>query len=255
MGRSTLKSTGISVRLRSRIVNRGACTPSLTSRLATSRSSRTSSVRGSTTAARDVLVPAACRSTTVVRTPLATSDGGQGESGRARSDNEDIGVVHRYLLRSASQRLLASTMRPFSNNVNACWPTIVGMRRSSQQTKAVILAAARERFAESGFERATIRAIAADANIDPSMVMRYFGNKDQLFAAAADFDLQIPDLSDVEPRRSRRPNSRALRGAVGTRRGPGRAAEIEHDERRSGATHAGDLHNSAAAGDRQGEAR
>ena len=71
------------------------------------------------------------------------------------------------------------------------------MRRSSEQTKSVILAAARERFAEAGFERATIRAIAADANIDPSMVMRYFGSKDQLFAAAADFDLQIPDLSDV----------------------------------------------------------
>jgi AcrR family transcriptional regulator len=64
------------------------------------------------------------------------------------------------------------------------------------ETKAVILAAARQRFAESGFERATIRAIAADANIDPSMVMRYFGNKDLLFAAAADFDLQIPDLFD-----------------------------------------------------------
>jgi AcrR family transcriptional regulator len=72
------------------------------------------------------------------------------------------------------------------------------MRRSSEQTKAVILAAAKERFAESGFERATIRAIAADANIDPSMVMRYFGNKDQLFAAAADFNLQIPDLSGVD---------------------------------------------------------
>jgi AcrR family transcriptional regulator len=72
------------------------------------------------------------------------------------------------------------------------------MRRSSEDTKAKILAAARERFAASGFERATIRAIAADANIDPSMVMRYFGNKDQLFAAAADFDLQLPDLSGVD---------------------------------------------------------
>jgi AcrR family transcriptional regulator len=82
--------------------------------------------------------------------------------------------------------------------VNNCWPTLVGMRKTSAETKAVILAAARERFAESGFDRATIRAIAGDANIDPSMVMRYFGNKDQLFAAAADFDLQIPDLSDVE---------------------------------------------------------
>jgi AcrR family transcriptional regulator len=73
------------------------------------------------------------------------------------------------------------------------------MGRKADQTKAVILAAARERFAESGFEAATIRAIAADANIDPSMVMRYFGNKDLLFAAAAEFDLRFPDLSEVSP--------------------------------------------------------
>src|SRR6478609_4267693 len=90
-------------------------------------------------------------------------------------------------------------MQRRTDYVNTCWPTLVGMRRSSEQTKAVILAAAKERFAQSGFERATIRAIAAAANIDPSMVMRYFGNKDKLFAAAADFDLQIPDMSDVGP--------------------------------------------------------
>jgi AcrR family transcriptional regulator len=61
----------------------------------------------------------------------------------------------------------------------------------------VILAAARERFAADGYERATIRAIAADARIDPSMVMRYFGNKEQLFADAAEFDLELPDLREV----------------------------------------------------------
>ncbi|MFE3441927.1 TetR family transcriptional regulator [Nocardia sp. NPDC059180] len=71
------------------------------------------------------------------------------------------------------------------------------MRRSSGETKAVILAAARERFAADGYDRATIRAIAADAGIDPAMVMRYFGNKEGLFAAAAEFDLELPDLSTV----------------------------------------------------------
>jgi len=71
------------------------------------------------------------------------------------------------------------------------------MRRSAEATKTVILAAARERFAADGYERATIRAIAADAAIDPSMVMRYFGNKEGLFAAAADFDLELPDVSTV----------------------------------------------------------
>jgi AcrR family transcriptional regulator len=70
----------------------------------------------------------------------------------------------------------------------------VSQRRRSDATRAAILAAARERFAADGYERATIRAIAADAGIDPSMVMRYYGSKDRLFAAAAAFDLRLPDL-------------------------------------------------------------
>jgi AcrR family transcriptional regulator len=70
-------------------------------------------------------------------------------------------------------------------------------RRRSDATRAAILDSARERFASDGYERATIRAIAADAGIDPSMVMRYYGNKERLFAAAADFALDLPDLSHV----------------------------------------------------------
>ena len=31
------------------------------------------------------------------------------------------------------------------------------------------------------------------------MVMRYFGNKEKLFAAAAEFDLRLPDLSHLPP--------------------------------------------------------
>ena len=75
------------------------------------------------------------------------------------------------------------------------------MRRSSEETKAVILTAARERFGTSGFQAATIRAIAADAGIDPAMVMRYYGSKDKLFAAAVEFDLRFPDYDGTEPGR------------------------------------------------------
>ncbi|MEU5563064.1 TetR family transcriptional regulator [Micromonospora musae] len=71
--------------------------------------------------------------------------------------------------------------------------------RRSDATRAAILRAARDRFAAEGYERATIRAIAADARIDPSMVMRYYGNKEGLFAAAAEFDLRLPDLTAVPP--------------------------------------------------------
>ncbi|MFI6331301.1 TetR family transcriptional regulator [Micromonospora chersina] len=73
--------------------------------------------------------------------------------------------------------------------------------RRSDATRAAILRAARERFAADGYERATIRAIAADARIDPSMVMRYYGSKEGLFAAAAEFDLRLPDLAAVPPDR------------------------------------------------------
>ncbi|MFG2056377.1 TetR family transcriptional regulator [Micromonospora sp. NPDC048930] len=73
--------------------------------------------------------------------------------------------------------------------------------RRSDATRAAILRAARERFAADGYDRATIRAIAAEARIDPSMVMRYYGSKEGLFAAAAEFDLRLPDLADVPPER------------------------------------------------------
>ncbi|MFF5214081.1 TetR family transcriptional regulator [Micromonospora sp. NPDC000442] len=72
-----------------------------------------------------------------------------------------------------------------------------GGRRNSETTRAAILRAARDRFAADGYDRATIRAIAADARIDPSMVMRYYGSKENLFATAAEFDLRLPDLSGV----------------------------------------------------------
>ncbi|MEU5532567.1 TetR family transcriptional regulator [Streptomyces sp. NPDC020362] len=69
--------------------------------------------------------------------------------------------------------------------------------RRSDATRSAILTAARERFAADGYERATIRAIAKDARIDPSMVMRYFGSKEGLFAAAVALDLRLPDLTQV----------------------------------------------------------
>jgi AcrR family transcriptional regulator len=73
--------------------------------------------------------------------------------------------------------------------------------RRSDATRAAILNAARHRFATDGFQKATIRAIAADADIDPSMVMRYYGNKDGLFAAAVEVNLGLAEVGDIEPGR------------------------------------------------------
>ena len=53
-----------------------------------------------------------------------------------------------------------------------------------EHTRVAILDAARRAFATSGYERATLRAIARDAGVDPALVIHHFGNKEGLFAAA-----------------------------------------------------------------------
>ncbi|MDC2954298.1 TetR/AcrR family transcriptional regulator [Streptomyces gilvifuscus] len=51
-------------------------------------------------------------------------------------------------------------------------------------TEVRILDSARELFAEKGFERTTIRAVATAASVDPALVMQYFGSKRELFSQA-----------------------------------------------------------------------
>jgi AcrR family transcriptional regulator len=64
----------------------------------------------------------------------------------------------------------------------------------SEGTRRAILGAARATFAARGYEQTTIRAVAARAGVDASMVMRYFRSKAGLFTAAVTMDLQVPDL-------------------------------------------------------------
>jgi AcrR family transcriptional regulator len=65
----------------------------------------------------------------------------------------------------------------------------------ADRTQQRILAGARRLFADLGYERTTVRAIAAEAGIDPAMIMRYYGSKDGLFAAATEFDLRLADIA------------------------------------------------------------
>jgi AcrR family transcriptional regulator len=71
--------------------------------------------------------------------------------------------------------------------------------RNAKETRADILRAARVRFGSDGYERTTLRTVAADVGVDPALVIRYFGSKQNLFAAAAEFTLNLPDLSTVNP--------------------------------------------------------
>ncbi|HEX6336052.1 MAG TPA: TetR family transcriptional regulator [Jiangellaceae bacterium] len=59
----------------------------------------------------------------------------------------------------------------------------VGRRPGRQDTRGAILNAARDVFAERGYDGASIRLIATGAGVDPALVHHYFGTKEQLFLA------------------------------------------------------------------------
>lgn len=53
--------------------------------------------------------------------------------------------------------------------------------RNAAATRQSILDAARSRFAEEGYDGASLREIASDAGVDAALVSRYFGSKEELF--------------------------------------------------------------------------
>jgi len=57
-------------------------------------------------------------------------------------------------------------------------------KRDAEATRAAILSAAQLHFAQSGYDRAPLRDIAADAGADVALIKRYFGGKEGLFEAA-----------------------------------------------------------------------
>ncbi|WP_436500760.1 TetR family transcriptional regulator [Actinokineospora sp. HUAS TT18] len=68
-------------------------------------------------------------------------------------------------------------------------PSRRGRRPRGADTRAALLAAAREVFSEQGYDGATVRAIAGRAGVDAAMVNHWFGGKDKLFSEAV---LQLP---------------------------------------------------------------
>jgi AcrR family transcriptional regulator len=59
-----------------------------------------------------------------------------------------------------------------------------GRPAGEPDTRTAILAAARSLFAELGYDKASIRAIARRAGVDAALVHHYYGTKDELLVAA-----------------------------------------------------------------------
>ena len=83
-----------------------------------------------------------------------------------------------------------------------------GRRPGSSGTQEAILASARELFGEQGYDRPSVRAIAAGAGVDPALVTHYFGSKQRLFVAAiqlpVEFATVMPELLRDPPVAGRR---------------------------------------------------
>jgi AcrR family transcriptional regulator len=69
----------------------------------------------------------------------------------------------------------------------------------SAPTRKAILEAARRRFGADGYERTTVRAVAADAGVTAAMVIRYYGSKAALFAASTHAGFATLDVAGVAP--------------------------------------------------------
>jgi AcrR family transcriptional regulator len=64
-----------------------------------------------------------------------------------------------------------------------------GRRPGPSSSRDDILAAARILFGARGYDKASIRAIAGEAGVDPALVHHFFGTKEELFAAAMEFPI------------------------------------------------------------------
>lgn len=68
-----------------------------------------------------------------------------------------------------------------------------GRRPGTPETRAAILKIARREFATRGYDATSLRLIAAKAEVDPALVIHYFGTKNNLFVAATGLPAGLPD--------------------------------------------------------------
>ncbi|MFF1695726.1 TetR family transcriptional regulator [Streptomyces sp. NPDC058257] len=70
-------------------------------------------------------------------------------------------------------------------------------RRDAQETKAVIIRAARHLLARHAHADITLKAVAERAGVSAPLILKYFGNKDALFARVMSFETDAEALLDA----------------------------------------------------------
>lgn len=72
------------------------------------------------------------------------------------------------------------------------------MSKDAAATRALLVQAARRRFAFDGYKAATVRDIAGDAGVNVALISRYFGSKEGLFRACLDRAVTAPAASGID---------------------------------------------------------
>jgi AcrR family transcriptional regulator len=69
-----------------------------------------------------------------------------------------------------------------------------GRRPGSPETREHIVAVARRAFGARGYDATSLRSIAAEADVDPGLLIHYFGTKEGVFRAALEVTIQPDQL-------------------------------------------------------------
>jgi AcrR family transcriptional regulator len=69
-----------------------------------------------------------------------------------------------------------------------------GRRPGESTTRETIVAAATRQFAEFGYDRTTLRSVAAEARVDPALIVHFFGSKQRLFLAGVELPIDPATL-------------------------------------------------------------
>ncbi|MFF3203585.1 TetR family transcriptional regulator [Streptomyces sp. NPDC002962] len=87
------------------------------------------------------------------------------------------------------------------SDASAAPPPPAPARRDAEATKAAILRAARYLLARQAHADITLKAVAERAGVSAPLVLKYFGNKDALFARVMSFEEDADALLDAPPGR------------------------------------------------------
>ncbi|OBF02139.1 TetR family transcriptional regulator [Mycobacterium sp. 852002-10029_SCH5224772] len=71
----------------------------------------------------------------------------------------------------------------------------IGRRPGNPDTRNDIVATARRLFANSGYDKTSVRDIAAGAGVDPALIRHYFGSKAELFRSTMGWPFDPAEIS------------------------------------------------------------